>query len=262
MKKALVVMSVLFLAVLSVDVFAIGNIGTPTAELNKGQWSVGWDYAYSDKDLDASKMKYKDSTSGPGKTAFDFENVRTNFYYATLGYGLTDDWEVYGLLGIADICGEVRWPEYSSRWEGCNFDNDIAGGFGTRYTFYKDNKVRWGATTQMNWIDTSFNLSPTGYEIVSLNAYELLVAIGPTVDMGGWKLYGGPFFYMINGHAKDKETWSDGSWWKGSSDVEAENNFGGYIGMQLDLTKKCDLKVEFFSIGDGWGLGTGVIFKF
>jgi hypothetical protein len=36
----------LLVAAMSASVLAIGNLGTPTAELEKGQWSIGGDYAY------------------------------------------------------------------------------------------------------------------------------------------------------------------------------------------------------------------------
>jgi hypothetical protein len=264
MKKTLVVMSMLFLASLNVDVFAIGNIGAPTAELKAGQWSIGGDYSYSDIDLDVGKMKYTDSEGGSGKTPFDFPKVKTNFYYVTLGYGLAENWEVFGRLGIADIKGEDRFPGYTNKWEGGNFDNDLVWGFGTRYTFYQQDKVRWGVTANMNWIDTSEDWSSSvgQKETVDFSAYDLLVAVGPTVDMGGWKLYGGPFFYMFNGDFDLKETHPDDSWWKGSADVEEDSSFGGYVGAAIPLTEQIDITFEGVAISGGWGLGTGITFKF
>ena len=254
----------LFVAALSVNVFAIGNIGAPTAESKAGQWIFGVDYAYSDIDLDTGRMKYTDSEGGSGKTPFDFPKVKTNFYYATLGYGLTDNWEVYGRLGIADIKGKDRFPAYSNEWEGGNFDNDAAWGIGTRCTFYQQDKVRWGVTAQMNWIDTSedWTYSDGMKEMVDLSAYDLLVAVGPTVDMGGWKLYGGPFFYMINGDFDLKETAPDGSWWKGEADVEEASSFGGYVGAAIPLGENTDMTFEVSAISDGWAAGTGVIVRF
>ena len=268
--KTPVVMSMLFVAALSVNVFAVGNIGTPTAELKAGQWSVGGDYAYSDIDLDTSKWKHTNSAGDPAiKMPFEFEDVKTNFYYATLGYGLTDNLEVYGRLGIADIKGRERWPESSTDW-GSNFDNDLAWGIGARYTFYKQDKVRWGVTAQMNRIDTSWDRKETSItygrieRTLDLSAYDLLVAVGPTVDMGGWKLYGGPFFYMLDGDFDYKETWTSegGGWEKGSSDVEEDSSFGGYVGAAIPLAEKIDMTFEVAAISGGWAAGTGVIVRF
>jgi hypothetical protein len=268
MRKTLVVMSMLFLVALSVDVFAIGNIGTPTAELKAGQWSIGGDYAYSDIDLDTSKWKHTNSSGDPAlMMPFEFDDVKTSFYYATLGYGLTDNLEVYGRLGIADIKGRTIWS--STDW-GINFDNDIAWGFGAKYTFFQQDKVRWGVTAQMTWIDTSWDRKEIGTaygdikRTLDLSAYDLLVAVGPTVDMGGWKLYGGPFFYMLDGDFDYYETWTaeGGGWEKGKADVEEDDCFGGYIGAAIPLTEKIDITFEGVAISGGWGLGTGIAFKF
>jgi len=260
MKKIPVVMSMLFLAALSVDVSAIGNIGTPTAELKAGQWSVGGDYSYSDIGLDTSKMKYTDTSGGgsSGKIPFKLSDVKTNFYYVTLGYGLTGNWEVYGRLGIADLKCKAHWPDS----EGLNFDNDLVWGVGTRYTFYQQDKVRWGATANMNWIDTSLEWKEYGgKEKNDLSAYDLLVAVGPTVDMGGWKLYGGPFFYMFNGDFDNKGTYPTYVW-KGTADVEEDSSFGGYVGAAIPLAENTDMTFEVEAISDGWAAGTGVIVRF
>jgi hypothetical protein len=231
--------------------------------LKAGQWSIGGDYAYSDMDLDTSKMKYTDSEGGPGKTPFDFPKIKTNFYYATLGYGLTDNWEVYGRLGMADIKGKDRFPAYSNEWEGGNFDNDFVWGIGLRYTFSQQDKVRWGVTANMNWIDTSEGWTMgIEKETADFSGYDLLVAVGPTVDMGGWKLYGGPFFYMFNGDFDLKDTYPDSSWWKGSADVKENSSFGGYIGAAIPLAKNTDLTFEVAAISGGWGLGAGITVKF
>jgi hypothetical protein len=261
-------MVVVVLAFLTSTVFAIGNIGPPTAELKANQWSVGGDYAYSDFDLDASKWKETTSSQPTFTIPFKFEDVKTNFYYATLGYGLTDDLEIYGRLGIADIKGRTIWPpDYD--W-GINFDNDIAWGFGAKYTFFQQDKVRWGVAAQMNWIDTSWDKKEIGTEdgdikrTLDFSAFDLLVAIGPSVDMGGWKLYGGPFFYMLDGDFDYKETWTGdgGGWEKGKADVEEDGNFGGYIGAQIPLSEKCDFTTEVSLISSGWGVGGGIAFKF
>jgi hypothetical protein len=55
MRKATLTTSILLLAALSANVFAVGNIGPATAELKAKQWSLGGDYAYSDVDLDTGK---------------------------------------------------------------------------------------------------------------------------------------------------------------------------------------------------------------
>ncbi len=47
----------LLVAIMSVSAFGAGFIGTPTAELEQGQWNAGFNYMYSDMELDKTKMK-------------------------------------------------------------------------------------------------------------------------------------------------------------------------------------------------------------
>jgi hypothetical protein len=212
------------------------------------------------------------------------KDLKIQRYYVSVGYGIEDYWQVYAQLGIADIKSNWQATSGSSDWTGStNFDKDLAWGWGTKVTFAKQDKVDWGATLQMNWLDTQWNHNGSETfvddvtevdvwkDTVDLEAWDLLIAVGPTIDMGGWKLYGGPYYYYLNGDFKGKETgsWSDtsdasGTWLdKGSGDVRADNNFGGYIGAQFDLAANCALGVEFSSGGSGdWGLGTGLTVKF
>jgi len=152
----------LLVAIMSVSAFGAGFMGTPTAELDQGQWSVGFNYMYSDMELDKTKMKvsgsenikyeaengdsgsFKESYTGSFK--FDIDDVKTQRYYGTIGYGITDVWEAYVQLGIADLKAKVREADDPEDvWSGLNFDNDFAWGWGTRYTFYEQDNVRWGA---------------------------------------------------------------------------------------------------------------------
>jgi hypothetical protein len=159
-----------------------------------------------------------------------------------------------------------------------NFDNDFAWGWGTKLTFARQDKVAWGIALQMNFLDTSWSRKETSQDDiylrwernVDIKTWDLLVAVGPTIDMGGWKLYGGPFYYYLDGDYDYKEpgSWDDGEGGTGtwienySGDLEAESNFGGYVGAQIPLSEKCDFTTEVSLTGDGWAAGTGVIIRF
>ena len=264
MKQIVIILSLLFLLVLNVNVFALGNLGTPTAELETGQLSVGGDYTYTEMELDVGNMTYFHSIDGWTTTAFEFDKVKTNLYYATFKYGLTDNWELFGRLGASDIEFKSRWPQDSPTWIKRDFDSDFFWGVGTKYTFYKQDKVSWGAAVQMSMVDTTsvyFRSSDSTKQTLDLSFYDLLIAVGPTVDMGGWKLYGGPFFYMLDGDADMFETWPAG-WWKGSSDVEEDSNFGGYVGAAIPLAQDAELTFEVGSISSGISAGLGLNVKF
>jgi len=305
----------LLVAIMSVSAFGAGIIGTPTAELEQGQWNVGFNYMYSDMELDKTKMKvsgseiikYKaesgdshtDKYSGTDSFKFESDDVKTQRYYGAIGYGLTDSWEVYVQLGIADLKAKVR-DEGESEWNGLNFDNDFAWGWGTRYTFYEQDNVRWGASVQMNWLDTSWDeksmddevayvsVPDVGMELflgeehektqLDWSSYDLLIAVGPTVDMGGWNLYGGPFYYLQKGDLDLTTTETGVSYssdllgydvitrtrtetMKSSGDLEADS-IGCFVGAQCTLMEKFSMTTELAFTGDGWAIGAGVIVPF
>ena len=99
---------------------------------------------------------------------------------------------------------------------------------------------------------------------IDWETYDLLIAVGPTVDMGGWNLYGGPFYYMLDGDLdmEGYETWATGTGiWEASGDLEADG-IGGFVGAQFTLMEKCDLTAEFSFTGDGMAIGAGVAVLF
>jgi len=281
MNKRLFVVGLVIVS-LCANVFAF--VGPPTAELKKGQWSGGFNYSYSSQDLEKKNVKWAWFDDGvledSGVNKVKFKDVKTQMYYGNIGYGVEDWWQVYIQLGVADVKANVKPYEndYYDEEFGANFDNDFIWGWGTKVTFAKQDKVDWGATVQMNWLDTEWSekgsdsgegFSESWKDTIDLKAHDLLVAAGPTVDMGGWKLYGGPFFYYLSGDFKGKEVGSgsdeggDFTWLgKASGDLRAENNFGGYIGTQFEIAKNWNFTVEYGTTGDGWNLASGVAVKF
>jgi hypothetical protein len=249
---------------------AFGFIGTPTAELNKGQWNLGYDYTYSDMDLDKTKAKETgvedvdgDLVGWSETTKVKLKEFKINRHYLTIGYGICDKWEVYGQLGGADIKEKEKWY----RWQGYNFDNDFAWGWGTRITLSQQDNVKWGVSAQMNFLDSGIeeNFSIPGYsdkDTSKFETWDLLIAVGPTIDMGGWKLYGGGFYYDLQGDLSYKWSNSDGEWYKGSMDLEAASNVGGFIGAKFALNENTDITTEFSATADGWAVGTGIAYKF
>ncbi len=268
---------------LSSSTFAL--IGPPTAGLTQGQWSFGGDYQYSSQDLETTKVDYTciDYDSAGDVTGIDEDSYKLeirdfniNRCLGRLSYGLFDSWEVYGQLGIANVKAKARDEDDS--WYSDNFDNSFAWGVGTRYTFFRQSNIDWGVGAQVNGLnlhwDGCFNYDDgEGYtedweENVDICAIDLFVVAGPTINMGGWKLYGGPFYRYICGNYNYKEngTWDDGedtgSWiCKDNGDAET-NSFGGYIGANMDVYKNYNLAIEFFGTDNGWGTGAGITIPF
>jgi len=285
--KKMIMLWGLLVAIMSVSAFGAGFLGTPTAELEKGQWIVGYNYTYIEGDLEKTKMTGKGFADAAMEafieaefdlvdvdtsfsTKLKIEDVKTQRHYATIGYGLADWWEVYFQLGFADVKAKSKWED-DDEWEGFNFDNDFAWGWGTRITFYEQNNIRWGTSVQMNWLDTSWDKkvsegTVTYKDQLDYETYDLLIAVGPTADMGGWKLYGGPFYYYLSGDIDRKITITDTVLGSGgikcSGDLEADSNFGAFVGAQFPLTGNCDMTTELSFTGDSWAIGTGIVLKF
>lgn len=265
----------LVLTFLASSAFAI--IGPPTAGLSKGQWSGGFNYTYSSQDLDDDNVNWVWLADGvfdsAGTTKVKVKDFNRNLYYGNIGYGLCDVWQVYVQLGLVDLKEEVDPGSDMNYFEdgkiSLNLDNDFAYGWGTKYTFAKKDKIDWGVALQMNWLDTSWSETDTDgaetwKETLDIDAMEIILAVGPTIDMSGWSLYGGPFFYYLDGDADATHNtvtpapgdpvWSG----KASGDIKAASNFGGYIGAQCNIYKNWNMAIEFMGTGDGWGAGVGI----
>jgi hypothetical protein len=251
----------LLVAVMGVNAYGAGFIGTPTAELDQGQWNVGFNYTYISTDLDNAKFTGI-FDGAPESFNMEVSDNNVNRYYGTIGYGLTNSWEAYVQLGWADVKAKFRDADEPDDWDGLNFDNDFAWGWGTRYTFYEQDKVRWGASAQMNWLDTSWSTTwADGEETIDYETFDLIVAVGPTVDMGGWNLYGGPFYYMLDGDLDVTEISAD-EIGKSSGDLEEDSNIGGFVGVQCTVMEDYNVTTELSFTGDGWAIGAGVYWAF
>ncbi|MCX5637445.1 MAG: hypothetical protein NTX52_07105 [Planctomycetota bacterium] len=264
---------------------AFDPMGPPTAGLKKGEFRVGFDYAYSEMDLKFNGGKVTATGAGgtisakvPSLTIKDFE---MNKAYANIGYGIADNWEAFIRLGGADADFKVDGFKY-------NGDFGFAYGFGTKATFFEQPDLKWGGLFQMNWAQSDFDKlsgsgtitepdgtphTYSGTETSEIDLYEIQIAAGPTwTPTQGVSIYGGPFLHFVSGEFDYKDTGTidgaagtfDGSW-----DVHERSCFGGYVGAQIDIkpspsevTNGCYLFGEFQFTGDAWGFGIGFGYKF
>lgn len=278
--KLLMVVAVVCLLSTSVSGLVLGP---PGADLEKGQWGFGANYLYSRQDLARTHLHERHWDDGilvyEGRHGLLTDDFTTQRYYGRIAYGVTDCWTIYGQLGGADVKMDQGEPG-DSDWWGVNFDNDFAWGWGTGITLARGDKTDWGVTMQMNWLNTSASWrgsysEPDYYESwkeeMDIETWDLVIAAGPTIKMAGWRLYGGPFYYYLNGDYRFKETgyweefddgWTSGDWmWKVDADLRAEDHYGGYIGAQIDLCKNCNATIEFATTcGNLWSAGAGLMF--
>ena len=260
------------LCVLCEQTFALNFMGPPIAELNQGQWSVGYNYSYSIQDLDKTRQNWSvingGVITGTGEGQLRIEDLAVQRHYASINWGFADWWETYVRLNLSETKGDIHWL-ISDTTAGYNFDNDIDYGWGTKVTFKKNDTTAWGAAFHMNWLDTSMSkredISGSGpwEDEVTIDVYDMLFVVGPTVDMDGWKLYGGPFYYYLSGDYYFQRNFLELDVIDlEKADLEEDGNFGGYIGAVFDIAEDCDLTAEFSFTSGGWGLGAGIAQKF
>ena len=227
---------------LSVDTYAIDLMGPPTATHKALQVSLGLEYSYSEENV-----KLTDNGSIPLDA---LKNVRRNTFFGKLGVGLFDYWEFFFRFGT----GTLQANEI-------DFDGstDPTWGWGTKVTFYRGERIDLGALFQ--W--SIFDGDETGFiDASGFNAWEKIdvdeqhFAVGATVHMDGWRLYGGPFYYSFDGDVTIKEI--ENPWNQIRPDLEEESEYGGYIGGQFDLGATGFLTVEYISTGEAWAAGIGL----
>lgn len=215
------------------SVFALNLIGPPTAELSKGQLELGLDYSYSKFGLDF------DFSSGSGfMPDFSREKMKMDTMTGRLGYGFSETVEGFARLGSA----RIRNSEYGQRLDvdGTNY------GFGAKVTFLEYYLVRWGIQAQVNLVDTEGEWSGWGWTgDADVKFMQILVTGGPNYDLTDTvSMYGGPLLYLLNGEKEYTET-SPTPGWSEKYDIENMSNFGGYIGLQMDLPADTELSLEY-----------------
>ena len=227
-KKLSLTITIVFLATLALSgsvAMALAPLGTPTADLKAGQFGVGVDYAY-----DSTKIKIDNVT----------DRLKTNTILANLGYGVTDDLKGFVRLGMGD--GKI--DEF-------NGDYKFAWGFGTKYTFLKQDKLDWGALFQMNWLRSEDTIAG---DTVKLRPYDITVAVGPNYQVSeSFSIYGGPLLQFVRGSMS-----SGGE----AGGIREKSMFGGYVGAQAALCPVTSIYGEYQYTGSGWGIGTGITWKF
>lgn len=216
------------IALMATGAFANTRLGPPAAESESGQSKVGYSYSFSETDLDIE-----------GLTLEDTEITR---HYIELGCGVAENFEMNLLLGVASVEDDA----------GFNGSNDFSFGFNAKHTFIEDDAMDWGAMVQATWFSSEDDIG--GLTLVT-DAFDIQIAVGPTIDMGGWDLYGGVYYYLL-----DADITVQG--FTGSADLEEQENFGGFIGAEVDITENAYLGIEYAFASDTSVIGAGVGFRF
>jgi opacity protein-like surface antigen len=280
-------------------------------------------FSDTDMDFDGEFEMFLDDYSffDPITDKLTFEAVEMHKAYLTIGYGVAENVEAFVRFGGAraetrkpdryseqDLYSEYYGSEpagYFEMWEdgqAHDFDSGFAFGFGAKATLYEEGPLKIGVLGQASWTELDVRTRYHGYSEIDsyvgsyegewsypaegeLEIWEVQVALGATYDLSpGFKIYGGPFFYWLDGDysfngegyfAEEEELWNDYEgeyylavvdWWNlcvdGDYDVENDSEFGGYLGAQIEVTDNVICNAECIFTGDGIGVGTGLAWRF
>jgi len=263
---------------------ALDFMGPPTAELKKGQISLGADYSYTRMDIGldngmVTSTFYVNNVPGPPTSlpvnSFTLKRLKMHKLYANIGYGITDNWEIFIRLGgmNTEFSGNFFPGSLNSQSRNYNGDTGFAIGFGTKVTFYEKDKLKLGALFQMSWASSHATASGADWrETVDIDIIEMQIALGATYQLTEKiAIYGGPFWHFIsfngsdlNGYRSyDSNPSQDERWTSRSSyDLDDISNFGGYIGARYEVFKDVFYCIEYQHTRSADALAMSIRWKF
>jgi hypothetical protein len=273
MNNRLFCIAVLILCLSSSITMALAPIGPPVVNLEKGQWSIGFDY--SDTEIDFKLKNIQGTSFFTRNKANEVEIENT---MGKLCYGINDNWQVFAGFGVA----KAEYEEMVSCMDGgflestmidYESDSGFAAQIGTKATFYEKGPLGLGALFQVNWAtldgtyaeatwtDGVFNDSGTG----DLDADIMVFKFAPGASYknhGNVTFYGGPLWQWIDGNGDaDGQTGSligEG----GKGDIRQDSTFGGWIGLQVNPDSDTVINIEFQKTGSSETFGFSFAKKF
>ena len=255
--------------------FALGPMGPPTSGLKQEDFKIGVDNSHSKMDLefnDGEYVEYLDGWYDASGTQSDLKlkDLEINTVYVNLGYGITDNFEVFLRLGgtNAKFSGSTFWPT------GEEFDSntDFVIGGGLKATFYEEDKLKIGGLIQVGWSELDGAIRPNEWPVaddtVQFDLTQFQVAVGPSYELTESVLiYGGPFLHFVRGDWEDvynqidpdtgglltsKYTWT----------VEEDSYFGAYIGTQMEITENSTFLIEYQHTAAAYTVGASIAVRF
>lgn len=285
MNKKISLLALVFIGagLFSSTVLALPPMGPPKALLGQDRWAVGVEYAHWKMDLEAYGRAQEDPVGmgwlDPTYAKHKIEDLTSNMFFGNLGYGLSDNWDVFLRLGASEAQDDMTESRIDglppNEYRGLDCSYGFAWGFGTRATFWQDGDLSWGGLFQVTWEnpdDGSISLRPSDGDPsvlkgdIELDLREIQIATGPTLQLDGFCIYGGPFLHFIKGDLDISASGEDSTPLLNrvrlSQDVREDSQFGGYAGIRWETYKKASLYAECQLTDDAWGIGIGAIWRF
>jgi opacity protein-like surface antigen len=280
--------------------FALDPMGPPVAELQKDQWSLGAEYSASRMDLKFNEGRitrrgYADGVPtiiSSGKlNPYTLTNLHMDKIWAKISYGVTDNWDIFLRLGIADM--EFDYDRMTCVNNACdvfplgqelNGDNGFAIGLGTKVTFHEEENIKWGGLFQISWCQSdgkgtgpllaasSITGQATSFShSVDMDLVEIHIALGPEYQFtDDISIYGGPFLHFMDGDV-DGYYYESGTTGLGtfieytsdySYDIDERTFFGGYIGVEMDLSEDVSVNIEYQHTASADAMAMNLTWKF
>ena len=267
-------------------VSALPAMGPPRAFVGQDQWTIGLGYSYSQMDLEASGKSRED----PGSTVWgpwlsskhDIQDLTSNVLLGQLGYGVSQNLDVFVCLGVSDAQDDMKETVASGaaagEYSGLDGGLGFAWGLGARATFLQDGDLTWGGLIQVIWEnpgDGDITLSPEPPALpnrltgdAELDLREIQIAVGPTWQLESFCIYGGPFLHFVDGDIEASVSGLDASGVPPlervelKEDINEESIFGIYAGLQGEASENISWYAEYRMTGDAWGVGIGAIRRF
>lgn len=255
--------------------FALSPMGPPTAGLKQEDFKIGIDYSHSKMDLEFNDGKYVEYLDGwfdasGAEPDLKLKDVEINTVYVNLGYGITDNFEVFLRLGgtNAKFGGSTFWPS------GDDFDSntDFAIGGGIKTTFYEEGKLKIGGLIQVGWSELDGAIRPQEWPVaddtVQFDLTQVQIAVGPSYELTERALiYGGPFLHFVRGDWEDIYNQIDPDTGglltsKLSWTVEEESSFGAYIGIQMEIAENSTFLIEYQHTAAANAVGASMAVRF
>ncbi len=289
-KITLLVAALVIVGVCNSVVSALPLMGPPRALIGQDQWNVGLGYSYSQMDLEASGKSREDAGVGSWElipwqgSKHDIKDLTSNLVLGQIGYGVSESLDVFLCLGVSDAQDDMKeilmsggLPGGEYRGLDCGFG--FAWGLGARATFWQDGDVTWGGLLQVIWEnprdgDVSYNpdlVEAPDYPSrmtgdAELELREIQVAVGPTVQLEGFSVYGGPFLHFVDGDVDLSVSGIDSfgalDRVELSEDIEQESELGFYVGLEGEADAETSWYAEYRITGDAWGIGIGAVRRF
>jgi len=272
-KIAILVVVLTVVSLCSSVALALPPMGPPKAMVGMDQWTIGVGYSRSNMDLETwgDVRTVTNGTPLDDYSKFEIDGLESNMVLGQLAYGVHDNWDAFVHLGAGDAADEIAEDPASgtgATYTGLDGSLGIAWGFGTRVTFWEDGDVTWGGLFQTTWSDPDeSDVKLKGDSAFTgdadLDFWEVQVAIGPTVEVDGVSLYGGPFLHFVGGDLDiNGQTTTGGTiTTTASQDIREQSHIGGYVGAQWNVNDNTCAHVEVQFTGDAWAAGVGAIWR-